>query len=79
MSTWGGQVESMSHMSWVGTVASLRTDASTTAVSQLQPLLPSVINFSREAGNLDFHPQPSDFSIFENTNTTNTFLKWAGH
>lgn len=51
----------------------------TTAVSQLQPLLPSVINFSREAGNLDFHPQPSDFSIFENTNTTNTFLKWAGH
>lgn len=83
----------MSHMSWVGTVASLRTDASPTDNSRFSAaataakydcgnvalLLPDLFSFSREAGNLDFHPQPSDFSTFENTNTTNTFLKWAGH
>lgn len=32
-------------------------------------LLPDLFNFSREAGNLDFHPRPSDFATFENTNT----------
>lgn len=90
MSTWGGQVESMSHMSWVWTAASLRTDASTTDNSRFSAaatttkydcgnvalLLPDLFNSSREARNLDIRPQPSDFSIVENTNT---FLKWAGH
>lgn len=89
-------------MSWVGTVASLRTDASPTDSSRFSAaataakcdcgnvalLLPDLFNFSREAGNLDFHPRPSDFATFENTNTkkkkentntANTFLKWAGH
>lgn len=89
-------------MSWVGTVASLWTDASPTDSSRFSAaataakrdcgnvalLLPDLFNFSREAGNLDFHPRPSDFATFENTNTkkkkentntANTFLKWAGH
>lgn len=70
-------------MSWVGTVASLRTDASPTDSSRFSAaataakrdcgnvalLLPDLFNFSREAGNLDFHPRPSDFATFENTNT----------
>lgn len=73
----------MSKVDWVGIVVSSKGNshflAAAIAAKQecgnLGLVLPVIFNFSRQAGNLDFHAKSSDFQFGQ----PNTFLQFAGH
>lgn len=73
----------MSKVDWVVSVVSSKGNGHCLAAAiatkeecgNLGLVLPVIFNFSREAGNLDFHAKSSDFQFGQ----PNTFLQFAGH